>query len=98
MSGELELQGERVNSRVSTMKKPFIREIDIVGKKIAQEIPFWPEKTSVVEIARKTGMTVSSVSSRIPSIQEPYLVFQEDHDYSRIKPDFSNMEQTGEEL
>jgi len=93
MSEELELRGERVNSRCTTpMRKPIPRIAKGINKSIAENIPFWPEVISCPELAEKVGLSVTATTARIAGIQEEYKVFQHKKGVSRIRPDFSNLD------
>lgn len=88
---DLGLRGERVNSRVEPMRLPEQRVATGINKAIAEAIPYWPEVINTTELARKVGLSITQVASRIASIQEEYKVFQHRKDYSRLKPDYSNL-------
>jgi hypothetical protein len=98
MSREPELQGERVNSKNTTpMRKPVARVASGINKAIAEAIPFWPKVISSLELASNVGLSVTAVVSRIAGVQEEYKVFQHKRGFSRIKPDYTNMEQKGKD-
>jgi len=92
MSEELELRGERVNSRCTTpMRKPIQKIAKGINRSIAENIPFWPEVISYPDLAGKVGQSVAATTARIAGIQEQYMVFQHRKGVSRIRPDFSNL-------
>ncbi|MEA4866239.1 MAG: hypothetical protein VB088_12675 [Sphaerochaeta sp.] len=93
MNINLELRGERVNSNVEPMRLPQPRVATGINKTIAEAIPYWPEVISTTELAQKVGLSLTSVAVRIASIQEEYMVFQHRKNFSRIKPDYSNIEE-----
>ncbi|MDT4761834.1 hypothetical protein [Sphaerochaeta sp. PS] len=93
MSEELELRGERVNSRSTTpMRKQIAKVAKGINKRIAENIPFWPEVISYPELAAKVGLSVTATTARIAGVQEQYMVFQHRKGISRIRPDYSNIE------
>ena len=93
MSEEKELRGERVNSKVYVpMKQALARKAQGMNKKIVELIPFWPETIGLPEISKAVGISQSAINARMPGIQEEFLVFQHGTVYSRIKPDFSNLD------
>ncbi len=89
---DLGLRGERVNSRMEPMRLPQPRVASGINKTIAEAIPYWPEVINSSELARKVGLSVTGVTVRIASMQEEYKVFQHRKNFSRIKPDYSNLE------
>jgi hypothetical protein len=98
MNEELELRGERVNSKCTApMRKPISRIAKGINKNIGENIPFWPEVISLPELARKVNLSVTATTARIAGVQEQYMVFQHMKGVSRIRPDFSNIDVDQEE-
>lgn len=93
MMDDIRFRGERVNSRIATVRQEIPQTATGLNKQVALAIPFWPEVISTTEIARELEISVPSVTSRIATVQEEYKVFQHKKGFSRIKPDYSNIEE-----
>jgi len=89
----IELRGERVNSRVTALRPERAKVATGLNKQVALAIPFWPEVITTTELSEKLGISPPSVTSRIATVQEEYLIFQHFKGYSRMKPDYSNINQ-----
>ncbi|WP_321301005.1 hypothetical protein [uncultured Sphaerochaeta sp.] len=92
MMDGIELRGERINSRVTALRPERAKIATGLNKQVALAIPFWPEVITTTELSEKLGISLPSVTSRIATVQEEYLIFQHFKGFSRIKPDYSNIE------
>lgn len=93
MTIDLGLRGERVNSRVNPMRLSIHKSACDLNRRIGEAIPYWPEVISSTELAQKMGLSVTATVSRVAGVQEEFMVFQHKKGFSRIKPDYSNIEE-----
>jgi hypothetical protein len=89
------MQAARVSSREqvpikASMKKGALTDLN---RQIAEAIPYWPVTINQLDLARRFGMTVKKIRYRIDVAQDEYLIFEEDRELSRLKRDFSNVDE-----
>lgn len=89
----IELRGERVKSHENPMKAVVVKEVEGLTREIGEMIPFWPETISTAEIAKQLGITPTAVLRRLISAQDHFKIFQHGVRYSRLKPDYSNIDE-----
>lgn len=58
---------------------------------LARAIPYWPETISYAELTEITGLSKASISVRVSSCHEDYLIFADNGRLSRLKQDLSNL-------
>ena len=71
-------------------KSVLKRNTSELTEKMAQDIPFWPEVIRPSVLADRYGIDKQSVSGRIASCHDRYLIFNDHGCLSRLKPDLSN--------
>lgn len=84
------LTGYHANSYLVPQKTRPKSKADESTHRLAQQIPFWPEKISYTSLEKITGMSKRTINNRISSCHADYLIFADRGQLSRLKDDLSN--------
>lgn len=71
-------------------KSVLKRNTSELTDKMAQDIPYWPEVIQPSVLAKRYGINTQSISGRIASCHDRYLIFNDHGRLSRLKRDLSN--------
>jgi S-adenosylmethionine hydrolase len=71
-------------------KSVLKRNTSELTDKMAQDIPYWPEVIKPSVLAHRYGVDNQSVACRVASCHDRYLIFNDNGNLSRLKPDLSN--------
>jgi len=74
-----ESQQHRFNSKASEATRD-----------LAEHIPYWPQTIRVPDLMMVTGLSKTSIVSRISSCHGEYLIFNDRGRLSRLRQDLSN--------
>lgn len=84
------LTGYHANSYLVPQKTRPKSKADESTHRLAQQIPFWPERISYTRLGQITGMSKRTINNRISSCHADYLIFADRGQLSRLKDDLSN--------
>ena len=84
--------GIRVSSttRADARNYRFASKASESTRDLAERIPFWPQAIRMHELAKATGLSKTSITSRISACHGDFLIFSDRGKLSRLKPDLSN--------
>ncbi len=84
--------GVRVSSttRHNSVQRPFRSKASEETRDLAERIPYWPQTIRLHELMEATGLSKTSITSRISSCHSEYLIFNDRGSLSRLRRDLSN--------
>lgn len=84
--------GMRVSSitRSEINRYRFTSKASEATRDLAERIPFWPQAIRMHELMMATGLSKTSITSRISACHGEFLIFSDRGKLSRLKPDLSN--------
>lgn len=59
-------------------------------RELAEHIPYWPQTIRMHELMMVTGLSKTSIVSRISSCHSEYLIFSDRKGLSRLREDLTN--------
>ncbi len=84
--------GMRVSSATKTraMQQDYTSKLSKETRDLAESIPYWPQTIRIHQLMEETGLSKSSIVSRISSCHSEYLIFTHRGRLSRLMRDLSN--------
>lgn len=87
------LQGRKVSSRAEIGYERATEPpgaFDETTIRLAEQIPYWPQRVSYGELERRTGLSRSVIKMRVSTAGNRFLIFDDQGRLSRLKSDLSN--------
>ena len=93
ISFESFIGGVRVNSTTrskAVTQRTFQSKASEKTRELAEYIPYWPQTIRLHQLMEVTGLSKTSITSRISACHGDFLIFSDRGKLSRLKPDLSN--------